>query len=205
MKTLIINASPREGGNTSIMIDAITKVLNKEGIETEVVQIGQLAIRGCLACYKCAELGKCVIDDDIVNELADKLIAADGFILASPVYYGGINGTLKSCLDRIFLRGIDCGGKVSAAITVARRGGNETALDQMNKYLFYSRSIIVGSQYWSEAFGLEKGEVLKDTEGMQIMTTLAENFAFAMKSVQLGKEKYGVPAQAPVTQTHFIR
>ena len=204
MKTLIINASPRKGGNTSSMLDVITKILNKEGIETEVVQIGQESIRGCMACYKCKELDKCVIDD-CVNELADKLIAADGFILASPVYYGGINGTLKSALDRIFFRGIDCGGKVSAAIAVCRRGGNETALDQMNKYLFYSRSIIVGSQYWSGAFGLNSGQVTEDVEGMEIMKTLAENFAFAMKSVALGKEKYGVPKQGEIHRMNFIR
>ena len=205
MKTLIINASPRKGGNTSIAIDIITKVLNREGIETEVVQIGMESIRGCMACYKCAELGKCVIDTDIVNELADKLIAADGFILASPVYYGGMNGTLKSALDRIFLRNIDCGGKVAAAIAVCRRGGNETTLDQMNKYLFYSRSIIVGSTYWSGAFGLDPGEINKDIEGVQVMNNLAENFAFAMKSVQLGKEKYGVPEKPETTMMNFIR
>ena len=204
MKTLIINASPREGGNTSIAIDAIVKILNREGIETEVVQIGKMSIRGCKACYSCMNTGKCVIDDE-VNELADKLIAADGLILASPVYYGGMNGTLKSALDRIFLRGIDCGGKVAASIAICRRAGNETTLDQMNKYLLYSRYLVVGSQYWSGGYGMDPGQILEDKEGMQIMTTLAENFAFAMKSVALGKEKYGVPARPEVTMMNFIR
>lgn len=204
MKTLIINASPRVGGNTSIAADTVAKILNREGIETEIVQIGQENIRGCMACYKCAATGKCVIDD-CVNDLADRIMASDGFILASPVYYGGMNGTLKSALDRIFIRGLDCGGKVSAAIAICRRGGNESALDQMNKYLFYTRTLVVGSQYWNGVYGMNKGDILKDDEGMQILETLAENFAFALKSVQLGKEKYGVPEKPEKTMMNFIR
>lgn len=205
MKVLIINGSPRAGGNTSIALDEMVKVFEAEGVETEVVQIGNKAVRGCIACNSCGEKGKCVFDD-VVNELAPKFEAADGLVLASPVYYASANATLIACLDRLFYStGFDKTMKVGASVVVARRGGLTATFDELNKYFTISGMPVASSQYWNGVHGREKGEAAEDLEGLQTMRTLARNMTFLMKSIALGKEKYGLPGKEEHQWTHFIR
>ena len=205
MKVLIINGSPRVGGNTSIAIDEMVKVFADEGVETEVVQVGNQDIRGCVACGSCYKLGKCVFDD-AVNELAPKFQEADGLVVASPVYYASANATLIACLDRLFYSThFDKTMKVGASVAVARRGGCSATFDELNKYFTICGMPVASSQYWNSVHGREKGEAAKDAEGLQTMRTLARNMTFLMKSIALGKEKYGLPAKEPWAPTHFIR
>ena len=205
MKVLIINGSPRIGGNTSIAINEMVKVFDSDGVETEVVQIGNKDVRGCIACYSCKKNGKCVFDD-VVNELAPKFEEADGVVVASPVYFASANGTLISCLDRLFYStGFDKTMKVGASVAVARRGGCSATYDELNKYFTISGMPVASSQYWNSVHGRDKGEAEKDIEGLQIMRTLARNMIFLMKSIALGKEKYGLPEKEEHQWTHFIR
>ena len=205
MKVLIINGSPRKSGNTSIAIDEVVKTLAEENIEAEVVQIGNKAVRGCIACNRCAELGHCVFDDE-VNKIAEKFESADGLIVASPVYYASANATLIACLDRLFYStSFDKTMKVGASIVVARRGGCTAAFDELNKYFTISRMPVVSSQYWNCVHGRAPGEAACDAEGMQTMRTLARNMAFLLKSIALGKEKFGLPEIEPWQGTHFVR
>ena len=205
MKVLILNGSPRANGNTSLAIDEMVKVFAQEGIETEVCQVGNKAVRGCVACGSCGEKGKCVFDD-VVNELAPKFEEADGLIAASPVYYASANATLVACLDRLFYSThFDKTMKVGAAIAVARRGGCSATFDELNKYFTISGMPVASSQYWNSIHGREKGEAAQDAEGLQTMRTLARNMSFLMKSIALGREKYGIPEREPWQPTHFIR
>ena len=204
MKVLIINGSPRIDGNTSIAINEMEKVFKKEDIEVEKYQIGNKEIRGCIACNKCKEIGKCVFND-LVNEIAPEFEDCDGLVIASPVYYASANGTLISFLDRLFYStNFDRTMKVGASIAVARRGGTSSTFDELNKYFTNSSMVIAGSQYWNSVHGREKGEALKDEEGLQTMRTLAKNMIFLMKSIKLGKEKYGIPEKEERKYTHFI-
>ena len=205
MKVLIINGSPRVGGNTSIALNEMVKVFEAEGVETEVVQIGNKDIRGCIACGACFEKGKCVFDD-VVNELAPKFEAADGLVVASPVYYASANATLIACLDRLFYSThFDKTMKVGASVVCARRGGLSATFDELNKYFTISGMPVASSQYWNSIHGREKGEASEDLEGLQTMRTLARNMTFLMKSIALGKEKYGLPEKEEWQPTHFIR
>ena len=202
MKVLIINGSPRVNGNTTIAVNEMVKVFEKEGVETEVVQIGNKDVRGCIACGTCFKKGQCVFDD-VVNELAPKFEAADGLIVASPVYYASANATLIACLDRLFFSTrFSKAMKVGAAIAVARRGGCSATFDELNKYFTISGMPVASSQYWNSVHGREKGEASQDEEGMQIMRTLARNMTFLMKSIALGKEKYGLPEWEPFKPTN---
>ncbi len=204
MKVLILNGSPRSGGNTEIAITEMVKTFEKEGVETEVVQVGNKPIRGCIACGSCAQKGKCVFDD-VVNELAPKFEDADGLVAASPVYYASANATLIACLDRLFYStGFDKTMKVGAAIAIARRGGTSATFDELNKYFTISGMPVASSQYWNSVHGREKGDAKKDLEGLQTMRVLAKNMAFLMKSIALGKEKYGLPEKEEHEWTHFI-
>lgn len=205
MKVLMINGSPRSGGNTGIALDEMVKVFQEEGIETEIVLIGNRDVRGCMACNACAEKGKCVFDD-AVNEIAPKFEEADGLVVASPVYYASANGTLISCLDRLFYStGFDKTMKVGASVAVARRGGCSATYDELNKYFTISGMPVASSQYWNSVHGRDKGEAKQDLEGLQTMRTLAKNMSFLMKSIALGKEKYGLPQKEAHQWTHFIR
>jgi len=205
MKVLIINGSPRAGGNTSIAVNEMIKVFEAEGVETEVVQIGSEDIRGCIACGTCGTKGKCVFDD-VVNELAVKFEAADGLVAATPVYYASANATLIACLDRLFYStGFDKTMKVGASIAVARRGGCSATYDELNKYFGIAGMPIASSQYWNSLHGREKGEAKQDLEGLQTMRVLARNMTFLMKSIALGKEKYGLPEKEAWQPTHFVR
>lgn len=205
MKVLIINGSPRKGGNTSLAIDEVVAVLHGEGIETEVRQIGNRDIRGCIACNRCATLGHCVFDDE-VNQLAKEFEEADGLIVASPVYYASANATLIACLDCLFYStGFDKTMKVGASIAVARRGGCSATFDELNKYFTISGMPVASSRYWNSVHGRESGEARLDAEGMQTMRVLARNMAFLLKSIALGKERFGLPEKEDWIGTHFIR
>ena len=205
MKVLMINASPHPKGNTSIALREIEKVFAEEGVEVETVRIGSQAIRGCIACGHCYEAGKCVFDD-LVNETAPKFEAADGLVVATPVYYASPSGTIETFLDRLFYSThFDKTMKVGAAISVARRAGTTATMDALNKYFSISGMPIASSQYWNDAFGRAPGDTEQDEEGKQIMRTLARNMTFLMKSIALGKEQYGLPAKEEHAWTHFIR
>lgn len=205
MKVLILNGSPRVNGNTSVALAEMQKEFEAADVETEIVQIGAMAIRGCLACGACRRLGKCAIDD-VVNELAVKFEQADALIVASPVYYASANATLIACLDRLFYStGFDKSMKVGASVVCARRGGCSATFDELNKYFTISNMPVVSSQYWNSIHGREKGEAEKDEEGKQTMRMLARNTVFLMKSIALGKEAYGLPQREPRVSTHFIR
>lgn len=205
MKVLMLNGSPRVNGNTAVALREMEAVFAREGIETETVQVGQRDIRGCIACGKCGQLGKCVFDD-IVNELAPKFQAADGLVVASPVYYASANPTLVALLDRLFYStGFDKTMKVGASVVCARRGGCSATFDELNKFFTISGMPIASSQYWNSIHGRNKGEADQDGEGKQIMRTLARNMSFLMKSIALGKQTYGLPEKEPRISTHFIR
>ena len=205
MKVLIINGSPRANGNTSVALEEMKKIFDAEGIETETVQVGNKNVRGCVACGRCAELGKCVFDD-IVNELAPKFEEADGLVVASPVYYASANATLIAVLDRLFYSThFSKTMKVGASVVCARRGGCSATFDELNKYFTISGMPIASSLYWNSIHGRTIGEADKDEEGKQTMRVLARNMTFLMKSIALGKEKFGLPETEKRTWTHFIR
>ena len=205
MKVIIINGSPRMKGNTTLAIDEMVKVFSEEVIDTEVVRVGNKDIRGCMACNSCASTGNCVFDD-AVNEIAPKFEEADGLVVASPVYYASANGTLVSCLDRLFYSThFDKTMKVGGAVAVARRGGLSATFDELNKYFTICGMPVVSSQYWNSLHGREKGEAAQDAEGMQTMRTLARNMVFLMRGIALAREQYGMPEKEPWQPTHFIR
>lgn len=205
MKVLLINGSPRTKGNTTIALEEMVKIFHEEQIETEVLQVGNKDIRGCIACGSCHEHGKCVFND-IVNETAKKFEECDGIVVASPVYYASANATLIAFLDRLFYStNFDKTMKVGASVTVARRGGCSSTFDELNKYFTICGMPIASSQYWNSVHGRGPGEAVQDAEGMQTMRTLARNMSFLMKSIALGKEKYGLPEKETHEWTHFIR
>lgn len=205
MNVLMINGSPRGNGNTAIALQEMKNVFAQEGIEVTELNVGAKAVRGCIACNKCAELGKCVFDD-AVNEAAPLLAKADGVVVASPVYYASANGNLISFLDRLFYScRCDLTMKVGASVVCARRGGCSATFDELNKYFTISGMPLASSQYWNSIHGRLPGEAEQDEEGKQTMRALARNMAFLMKSIALGKEAYGLPEKEPRVATHFIR
>lgn len=205
MKTLIINGSPRVNGNTTIAINEMVKVFKDEGVEVDVVQVGNKEVRGCIACGRCAEIGKCVFED-VVNELAPKFEEADGLVVASPVYYASANATLIAVLDRLFYSThFDKTMKVGASVVCARRGGCSATFDELNKYFAITNMPIASSQYWNSIHGREIGQADMDEEGKQTMRVLARNMTFLMKSIALGKEQMGLPETEEHAWTHFIR
>ena len=204
MKILMINGSPREGGNTTRALQELETAFAAEGIETKTVRIGSDPIRGCIACGKCKVNGQCVFDD-AVNALAKEFEEADGLILASPVYYASPNGNLVSFLDRLFQStGFNKTMKVGAAVAVARRGGASATFDMLNKYFTISGMPIASSQYWNSVHGLVPGDAESDLEGLQTMRTLAKNMTFLLKSIALGKQAYGLPVKEEPRKTNFI-
>lgn len=206
MKVLLINGSPNAKGCTYTALSEVEKQLNEQGIETEIVHVGNKDIRGCIGCRKCRTTGKCVFDD-IVNETAPKFIEADGIVIGSPVYYASANGTLISFIDRLFYSVIttDKNMKVGAAVVSARRGGCSATFDEINKYFTLSEMPVASSQYWNSVHGNTPEEIQKDEEGLQVMRTLGKNMAFLIKSISLGKEKFGLPEKETKIFTNFIR
>lgn len=205
MKVLLLNGSPNVNGNTARALEEMRKIFEEEKIETEVIQIGSKEIRGCCACQSCYKTKQCVFDD-IVNEVAKKFEECDGMVVGSPVYYASANGTLTAFLDRLFYSTrFDKRMKVGASIAVARRGGCSATFDQLNKYFTISGMPLASSQYWNSVHGAIPGQVEQDAEGLQTMRTLAHNMSFLMKSIELGKEKFGLPEREKGQYTNFIR
>lgn len=205
MKVLMINGSPRANGNTFTALHEMEKIFAQEGIETKILQIGSKDIRSCIACGSCGKNGKCVFDD-IVNETAAEFEACDGLVVGSPVYYASANATLIAFLTRLFYSTpFDKSMKVGAGVVAARRGGLSATFDELNKFFTISGMPVASGQYWNSIHGAAPGEAVQDAEGLQTMRTLARNMSFLMKSIALGKEKYGIPEKEPFQRTNFIR
>lgn len=204
MKALLINGSPHAKGCTYTALSELKHTLEAEGIETELIHVGNQDVRGCIACGQCRKLGKCVFDD-VVNEVATKLAEADAFVIGAPVYYSSPAGGAISFMDRLFFStfNVDKTMKVGAAVVTCRRGGNTASFDVLNKYFSISGMPIASSQYWNMVYGGSAEEVLKDAEGLQTMRTLGRNMAFMIKSIQLGKQQFGLPEKEPTTFTNF--
>ena len=205
MNILMINGSPHADGNTAVALAEMKKIFDAEKIDTTLIQVGNKDIRGCAGCGSCNKTGRCAFDDE-VNQTAPLFEKADGLVIASPVYYASANGTLVSFLDRLFSSTpFDKTMKVGASVAVARRGGCTATFDQLNKYLTISGMAVASSQYWNIIHGRVPGEASQDEEGLQTMRTLARYMVFLMKSIALGKEKYGLPESEPRIRTNFIR
>lgn len=204
MKVLLINGSPNKEECVKTALNEVAKSLNEENIETEIIDIGTLDIRGCIACGKCKEIGKCVFND-LVNEVAIKLKDADGLVVGSPVYFASANGSLINLLTRLFYStSYDLSFKVGASVVSARRGGCSSTFDELNKFFTIRNMPIASSQYWNSVHGFSKEDTLKDLEGLQTMRTLGKSMAFLIKSIALGKEKYGYPKKETPLKTNFM-
>ncbi len=205
MKVLMICGSPHEHGTTRAALDEMIKVFDAEGVESEIVFVGKEPVYGCLGCASCMKTGEC-FRHDIVNELSKKFEAADGLVIASPVYYASPNGALIAVLDRLFYSSqFDVRGKAAASVAVARRGGITTTWDVLNKYITYGGMAVATGQYWNGLHGKGYDQAQEDLEGLQQMRTLARNMVFLMKSLALGKEKFGLPEKEPILRTNFVR
>lgn len=205
MKVLLINGSPHAAGSTYTALHEMEKVFWKEGLETEILHVGKSDIRGCVACGYCRQHGRCAFQD-IVNETAAKFEACDGLVVGSPVYYASANATLIAFLDRLFYStGFDKTMKVGASVVSARRGGLSATFDELNKYFTICGMPVASGQYWNSIHGNNAQEAQQDGEGLQIMRTLAGNMSFLIKSIALGRERYGLPEKEPFCRTNFIR
>ena len=192
-KVLLLNGSPHGKGCTATALQEMISVFEAEGIETELIQVGNRDIRGCISCGSCGKTGKCVFDD-LVNEVAPKFEAADGLVVGSPVYYGSPNGTILSFMDRLFYStGFSKHMKVGAAVVSARRGGNTASFDVLNKYFTISGMPVASSTYWNQVHGFTAEDVRKDLEGLQTMRNLARNMSFLIKAIGEAKDRYGLP------------
>lgn len=202
-KVLLLNGSPKANGCTATALDEMIKVFNEEGIETEVIQVGNKDIRGCVSCGYCDKNDKCVVND-LVNEVAVKFEAADGLVVGSPVYYSSPNGTILSFMDRLFYStGFSKQMKVGAAVVSCRRGGNTATFDVLNKYFTISGMPVASSTYWNQVHGFSAEDVKKDLEGLQTMRNLARNMSFMIKAFADAKEKYGLPKVESGASTSF--
>ncbi len=206
MKVLLINGSPKREGNTFIALSEVKKTLEAEGLEAEIVHVGDKPLRGCMACGECEKLGRCIIHD-LVNDIQEKFKAADGVVIGSPVYYAAPAGTLVSFLDRLFYSSKFAKSmKVGASVAVARRSGTTATFDALNKYFTISNMPIVSSSYWNNVHGGAPGDASQDAEGLQTLRLLAKNMAFLIKAIRLGKDTYGTPLlDEPRQRTNFIR
>ena len=194
-KVILLNGSPHPRGCTARALEEMIRTFSEEGVETELIQIGNKAIRGCISCGSCAKTGKCVFDDDPVNEVARKFEEADGLVVGSPVYYGSPNGTVLSFMDRLFYSSsFSKQMKVGAAVVSCRRGGNTASFDVLNKYFTISSMPVASSTYWNQVHGFSAEDVEKDLEGLQTMRNLAKNMSFMMKAFAQAKETVGYPA-----------
>ena len=212
MKVIAVNGSPKENGNTAQALQVLLGEVAKKGIETELVTIGSKMIHGCIGCGKCREAqnGTCVaFPNDAVNEVLPKLIAADAIVLGSPTYFAGINGTMKSFLDRVFYVALGNGGlfrlKFGAALVVLRRGGGTAAFDELNKYFQISEMPIASGSYWGAIHGRVPGEISQDLEGLRIARTQGKNLAYLLQLAEYGKEHISPPDREEPVSTHFVR
>lgn len=207
MKVLLINGSPHAQGCTYTALSVVADELQKNGVETEIVHVGHKDIRGCIGCYKCRELGRCVFDKDVVNELSQKFAEADGLVVGSPVYYAGMNGTLKSLLDRLFFSApFPKRFQVGAAVVSGRRMGTTSTLDDLNKFFLHGEMPIASSRYWNAVHGNTPKDVMRDEEGLQTMRYLGRNMAFLIRAIRAERERAGLPEEEPQRiATNFIR
>ena len=202
-KVILLNGSPHANGCTATALNEMIKVFQEEGIETELIHVGNKSIRGCISCNRCSETGKCVFDD-LVNEVAPKFAEADGLVVGSPVYYAGPNGTILSFMDRLFYStSFSKQMKVGAAVVSCRRGGNTATYDVLNKYFTISSMPVASSTYWNQVHGFTAEDAKKDLEGLQTMRNLARNMAFMIKAFADAKEKYGCPEMEKSYFTNF--
>jgi len=205
MNVIAINGSPHAKGNTYYALQTICEGLNENHIETEILHIGNQAIRGCIACNQCKD-GHCVLSDDKFKGWVEKIYAADGILLASPVYYADLAGTMKCFLDRLFypshgrLR-----HKVGASVAIPRRSGGVTTFDQLNHYFLISEMLIAPSYYWNVIHGATPGEVLEDQEGISVLKNLAQNMAWMLQMKEYSKDAIPAPDAFNRTWTNFVR
>lgn len=205
MKVLLINGSPKAKGCIHAALEIAAKELNAMGIETEEIHVGNKDIRGCIACLSCRKTGKCVFDD-LVNETAPKLAAADGIVIGSPVYYGGPNGTVMSFMQRLFYSaGIDCRMKVGASVVSCRRGGNSATFEMLNQFFGINGMPTVPSTYWNDVHGYTAEDVYADVEGVETIRNMAKNMAFLIKAIRDGRENIGQPETPHNNFMNFIR
>ena len=208
MKVVAINGSPREKGNTFFVLSKMAEELEKEKIETEIIQVGSQKIRGCMGCGYCfqSENNRCSITDDMLNKTADIIRGADGLILGAPTYYSGIAGTMKSFLDRLFYTSTrHFKYKVGACVAIARRAGSVDVTHQLNNYFNLAQMIIAPSQYWTVVFGAAQGEVAKDDEGIQTMQRNAQAMAWLLKIIDAARDTIPFPVHEGKARTNFIR
>ena len=206
MKVLVINGSPHLHGCTDRALREVENTLHENGVETERVEVGNTAVRGCVGCNFCSEHGRCVFND-LVNETAPKFAEAAGLLIGSPVYYAGANGQLLAFLDRLFYStsgAFDKAMKVGAAVVSSRRAGSTSAFDEINKYFGISAMPVVSSTYWNEVHGFTAQDVEADLEGLQTMRNLGKNMAFMMKAIEAAAQGKGLPQQERGTFTNFI-
>lgn len=204
MKVVLISGSPRKNGNTFLALSEIARTLESNDINTEIIQLGAKAVQGCIACNKCNELGRCVFKDELYNKILAAIQDVDGFIVGSPVFYAGPNGSLCAILDRVFYASGDLlSYKPAASVAVCRRGGASATFDRLNKYFTINNMPVVSSQYWNSVHGLFPGEASQDAEGLQTMRTLGNNMAWLLKNIKRGAMP--IPAQEAPQVTNFIR
>lgn len=202
MKVVLINGSPHRKGNTFIALSEVAGALEKEGVQTEIIQLGIKAVQGCIACNKCAELGHCVFQDTLYNQVREALQEADGIVVGSPVYYAGPNGALCALLDRVFYSCSELlAYKAGASVAVCRRGGASATFDRLNKYFTILNMPVVFSQYWNSVHGMRPGEATEDAEGLQTMRMLGRNMAWLLKGVKREER----PEPELRVMTNFIR
>ena len=207
MQVLLINGSPHPKGSTATALATVARQLEKAGIETTTLHVGHKAIRGCIACGKCAQTGLCIFKDDPVNECIERMREADGLVVGSPVYYAGPNASLCALLDRMFyMKSAPYAFKPAATVVSCRRGGASASFDRLNKYFTIARMPVVSSQYWNSIHGNNAEEAVQDAEGLQIMRTLGDNMAWLLQCIEAGR-KAGItpPAVEPWQPTNFIR
>ncbi|MDD6307664.1 MAG: flavodoxin family protein [Clostridiales bacterium] len=206
MKVILVNGSPKEKGCTYTALQEVAGALEKQGIETEIFQVGAKPVAGCIVCGACISTGKCFVED-VVNEFVEKAKGADGFVFGSPVHYAAASGAITSFLDRAFYgKGAVFAGKPGAAVVSCRRGGASAAFDQLNKYFTINNMPVVSSQYWNQVHGNTPEEVKQDAEGLQTMRTLGNNMAWLLKCIEAGKNAgISFPEREPAVKTNFIR
>ena len=202
MIVVLIYGSPHRKGNTFIALSEVAGALEKEGVQTEIIQLGIKAVQGCIACNKCAELGHCVFQDTLYNQVREALQEADGIVVGSPVYYAGPNGALCALLDRVFYSCSELlAYKAGASVAVCRRGGASATFDRLNKYFTILNMPVVSSQYWNSVHGMRPGEATEDAEGLQTMRMLGRNMAWLLKGVKREER----PEPELRVMTNFIR
>jgi multimeric flavodoxin WrbA len=205
MKVIAINGSPKPKGNTYLALKTACDELEKQNIETEIIQVGHMDIKGCISCNRCKE-GHCVFSDEKLREIVDKVHAADAVLLGSPVYYASIAGTMKCFLDRLFYPSQGrMRLKVGASVAVLRRSGGVTTFDQLNNYFLISEMMIAPSYYWNAVHGGAPGEILEDAEGICVLKNLANNMSWMINIKEYSKEAFPVPSPVERAWTNFVR